>query len=202
MIEVFAHHDDLRIIAQCSRRERLYDLVDRFPGTLLLFASELKVDLQVLTRKLDLAGSRASVILENDEQPHSFQSSAIHGIIYRSAAGATLIDCLRRVANGEHFQQTPEIRIETQERNSVAAHIHNRLTPKEMKIIALLMQGCKNKEISVRLGTKEQAVKNYLRRIFDKTGVSDRLELALFALQHRNLLAAASGATDLIPRTS
>ena len=54
-----------------------------------------------------------------------------------------------------------------------------------MQVVALLMQGCKNKEIALRLGTTEQVIKNYLRNIYDKTGVSDRLELALYAIHHR-----------------
>ena len=43
--------------------------------------------------------------------------------------------------------------------------------------MALIVQGCKNKDIATQLGTKEQVIKNYLRSIYDKTGVSDRLEL-------------------------
>jgi len=43
-----------------------------------------------------------------------------------------------------------------------------------MKIVALIVQGCKNKEIALRLGTTEQVIKNYLRSVYDKTGVSDR----------------------------
>ena len=67
----------------------------------------------------------------------------------------------------------------------------DRLTPKELKIVALIVQGCKNKEIAVRLMTTEQVIKNYLRSIYDKTGVSDRLELALFTIHHRILAEAA-----------
>ncbi len=48
-----------------------------------------------------------------------------------------------------------------------------------MQIVALIAQGLKNKAIAEQLGTKEQVVKNYLRTIYDKTGVSDRLELAI-----------------------
>jgi hypothetical protein len=49
----------------------------------------------------------------------------------------------------------------------------------------------KNKEIALRVGTTEQVVKNYLRKVYDKLGVADRLELALYCLNHRVLDGAA-----------
>jgi DNA-binding NarL/FixJ family response regulator len=61
-----------------------------------------------------------------------------------------------------------------------------------LKIEALIVQGYKNKDIAVRLGTTEQVIKNYLRNVYDKIGVSDRLELALFTIHHRILLEAAA----------
>jgi len=60
-----------------------------------------------------------------------------------------------------------------------------RLNQKEMLIIAGITQGKRNKEIAYQLGTTEQVVKNYLRKIYDKLGVSDRLELALYCLHHQ-----------------
>jgi len=60
------------------------------------------------------------------------------------------------------------------------------------------VQGCKNKEIAIRLGTTEQVIKNYLRSIYDKTGVSDRLELALFTLHHHVLADAAAKAVECL----
>jgi DNA-binding NarL/FixJ family response regulator len=78
----------------------------------------------------------------------------------------------------------------------VGARVRDRLTSKEMKIVALITQGCKNKEIAMRLGTTEQVVKNYMRVIFDKTGVSDRLELALFIYHHKMLAEAAAAVGD------
>ena len=72
----------------------------------------------------------------------------------------------------------------------------------EMQIVALIVQGCKNKEIASQLGTKEQVIKNYLRGIYDKTGVSDRLELALFTIHHRVLAEAAAKAGNLIEMKS
>jgi DNA-binding NarL/FixJ family response regulator len=74
----------------------------------------------------------------------------------------------------------------------VGTRVRDRLTPKEMRIVALIVQGCKNREIAVRLKTTEQVIKNYLRSIYDKTGVGDRLELALFTIHHRVLAQAAA----------
>jgi len=45
----------------------------------------------------------------------------------------------------------------------------------------------KNKEIAIKVGTTEQVVKNYLRKVYDKLGVADRLELALYCLNSRVL---------------
>jgi DNA-binding NarL/FixJ family response regulator len=59
------------------------------------------------------------------------------------------------------------------------------LTRREKNVIACLMQGFPNREISRRLAIAEQTVKNHLRSIFDKVGVSDRLELVLYALHHK-----------------
>ncbi len=54
-------------------------------------------------------------------------------------------------------------------------------------IIGGVTQGLKNKDIAMEVGTTEQVVKNYLRKIYDKLGVADRLELALYSM-HRRLL--------------
>ena len=62
-----------------------------------------------------------------------------------------------------------------------------RLSDKEMMIISGVTQGMKNKEIAREVGTTEQVVKNYLRKIYDKLHVADRLELALYSMHHRLL---------------
>ncbi len=73
----------------------------------------------------------------------------------------------------------------------VGMRVRERLTPKEIRVVALIVQGCKNREIAIRLRTTEQVVKNYLRSVFDKTGVGDRLELALFTIHHKVLAQMA-----------
>jgi hypothetical protein len=54
-------------------------------------------------------------------------------------------------------------------------------------IISGVTQGMKNKDIAREVGTTEQVVKNYLRKIYDKLNVADRLELALYSMHHRLL---------------
>jgi hypothetical protein len=54
-------------------------------------------------------------------------------------------------------------------------------------IISGVTQGLKNKDIAREVGTTEQVVKNYLRKIYDKLNVADRLELALYSMHHRLL---------------
>jgi DNA-binding NarL/FixJ family response regulator len=74
----------------------------------------------------------------------------------------------------------------------VGERVLERLTPKELQIVSLVAEGLRNKEIAEKLCCKEQVVKNYMRTIFDKTGVSDRLELALFTVHHPALAKAAA----------
>jgi DNA-binding NarL/FixJ family response regulator len=59
------------------------------------------------------------------------------------------------------------------------------LTHREIEVIALVTEGCSNRDISARLKISEDTVKRHMTNIFDKVGMSTRLELALFALKHR-----------------
>jgi DNA-binding NarL/FixJ family response regulator len=59
------------------------------------------------------------------------------------------------------------------------------LTPREIEVIGLVTEGCSNKEVAFRLTITEDTVKRHLTNIFDKVGMSTRLELALFALKNK-----------------
>lgn len=58
------------------------------------------------------------------------------------------------------------------------------LTPREMEVVACIVEGCSNRDIARQFGLSEETVKRHLSNIFDKTGVSTRLELAMFAIAH------------------
>jgi DNA-binding NarL/FixJ family response regulator len=103
-----------------------------------------------------------------------------------------LVDCLHKVALGEPWLETKAVNwvleaYRTQATRPSGARPKVQLTPKESLIVSCVTQGMKNKEIATRVGTTEQVVKNYLRKVYDKLGVADRLELALYCLHHRVL---------------
>jgi DNA-binding NarL/FixJ family response regulator len=192
MAKVLGSDDDFRIIAQCSDTERMMHAATTFPGALVLFASVLKPELSRLKVLLETVGSRGIVIAENTESPIIFVQHGFSGVILRNSTGAALVECVRRVAAGETWQPLQAVSADASTEDMVGTRVRDRLTPKEMRIVALIVQGCKNREIATRLKTTEQVIKNYLRSIYDKTGVSDRLELALFTLHHRVLAEAAA----------
>lgn len=194
---VLALEDDMRIVAQCESAEKLFAAIETFRGGILLVASSLRPDYPGLFTRTRDAGSRVILVAENAEQVGDEIVAVLDGIVSRSVAGSELVDCVRRVARGQRFVQLANITT-MQAADSVGARVRDRLTPKEMQIVALIVQGCKNKEIATQLGTKEQVIKNYLRGIYDKTGVSDRLELALFTIHHRVLAEAAAKAGNLL----
>jgi len=190
--KVLAADDDLRIVAQCADLDRLLHAVTTFPGAVVLFAASLRPEMGRLRRVLESAGSRGIVIAENSDIAAAYLQQGFRGVVFRSVTGPSLIDCVRRVAAGDTWIPPQLVVADSQEEDTVGARVRDRLTPKEMRIVALIVQGCKNREIALRLKTTEQVIKNYLRSIYDKTGVIDRLELALFTIHHRVLAAAAA----------
>ena len=190
--KVLAMDEDLRIIAQCTDLDRMHHAITTFPGSIVLFAASLRPDMMRLRGLLETMGSSGIVIAENNDTAGNYLQQGFRGVVFRSVSGPALVECVRRVAAGETWVPPQLLQPESPEDDMVGTRVRDRLTPKEMRIVALIVQGCKNREIALRLKTTEQVIKNYLRSIYDKTGVSDRLELALFTIHHRVLAAAAA----------
>jgi DNA-binding NarL/FixJ family response regulator len=120
----------------------------------------------------------------------------VEGVIYRNAKGSQLVECVREVAANHSWVQEFATPIEVIENEDAGVQIHDRLTPKELRIVALLVQGYKNKEIGSQLGISEQGVKTYMHNVYQKIGVLDRLGLTLFSIQHRLVNEATARKTD------
>jgi DNA-binding NarL/FixJ family response regulator len=198
---VLAMDGDIRIVAQCDDLARLGSAVEGVRGAVILVASSLQPDLVALLVRAHANDSRVILISENAESVPEQFAALLDGVIGRNITATDLIDCIRRVARGQRCLQPANVTT-MQAADNVGTRVRDRLTPKEMQIVALIVQGCKNKDIAQQLGTKEQVIKNYLRSIYDKSGVSDRLELALFTIHHRVLAEAAAKAGTLLQMKS
>lgn len=98
------------------------------------------------------------------------------GILRRTLPVESLLDCVRAVAQGSVWMENS---ISNQVAGFLSRRSVARLTPREREIIEQIMCGAKNKEVATALGITAGTVKVHLMHIFEKTGVKDRLELAM-----------------------
>jgi DNA-binding NarL/FixJ family response regulator len=198
---VLAMEEDLRVVAQCADLQRLKEALDSLRHSIAVFPTSIAPDLHLLLDCVERAGSKSVVIVEYGTKLDQSVARRADGVVLRSVAGPQLVECLRRVAAGQRCVPLANVR-STPLLDRVGTRVLKRLTPKELQIVALVAEGGKNREIAAQLSTTEQVIKNYLRNIYDKTGVSDRLELAVFTQHHRVLAEAAQRARqDLTPST-
>lgn len=190
--KVLAVEDDLRIVAQADNAEKMMMALEKFHASVMLFGSDMLANLQEVVDAARRLKTKLVLIADTGQDSRHYLTNGVNGVIYRNVSGEALVQCVRKVNKGETWVQDTHESKETAENDLVGARVRDRLTAKELKIVALIVQGYKNKEIAVQLGTTEQVIKNYLRNVYDKIGVSDRLELALFTIHHRILAEAAA----------
>lgn len=198
---VLAHENDLKVIAECTDLQRLQELAGGWRRPVIVFPSSFTTDIEELLLWVRGQGARSVVILEHGTTLPERLARLVNGFVTRAVTGPQLLECLRRVAAGESVPQRSSLKAMPSP-DHAGAQVVQRLTPKELQIVALVAEGAKNREIGVRLGTKEQVVKNYLRSIYDKIGVSDRLELALFTVHHRTLAEAVERVRATLAKTA
>jgi two-component system nitrate/nitrite response regulator NarL len=194
MRKVFALEDDLRVVAQVDRLENLQAALERHPADVLLIESNLIVGTTNAIPEIVRASPEIKIIVQTagTDEAHTVElyRRGVRGIIPRSISPDLLVKCVRKIGAGETWIDNQSVNWVIEAYRSQATAITNpktqpRLSPKELSIIVCITQGKRNKEIAFQLGTTEQVIKNYLRKIYDKLGVSDRLELALYCLHHQ-----------------
>ena len=191
--KIFALEDDIRVVGQAETLAQTQSAVSKFSADVLIFESALAPNpVEAVTEILRQAPNLKVVVVTPglDEQlTLELFRRGTHGILSREVEPELLIECLRKVAAGEPWLESQAIHwvMEAYRGHSLrpsGARPKVQLTPKEALIVSCVTQGMKNREIAVRVGTTEQVVKNYLRKVYDKLGVADRLELALYCLSH------------------
>ena len=194
--KIFALEDDLRVVAQAETLGQTLAAASRFEPDVVLMESAMSPNPTGAVAEVMKRVPNAKMVIiagESDEEDTvEYLRRGVRGIIKRSVAPELLIKCVRKVAEGETWLDNQGVNwvieaYRSQSANPASAKPKGRLTDKELLIVACVTQGMKNKEIAAEVGTTEQVVKNYLRKVYDKLGVSDRLELALYCIHHRLL---------------
>jgi len=151
-------------------------------------------------RSIQARAGRSKVILfsssENKEEFVEAMKLGCSGIVSKDSAITLIEKSIQKVFAGEIWLDSNTtaavIRQFASPTDFPAVHAGNgkttreraQLSQREREIIILIAQGYKNKEIAEKMFITEQTVKNHLHNVFDKLGVSDRLELALYAIHN------------------
>jgi len=191
--KIFALEDDIRVVGQAETLAQTQSALAKFSADLLIFEAALTPNPVDAVVELLRQHSKLRIVVvtpgSDEELTLELFRRGAHGIVSREVEPELLVDCIRKVVVGETWLDSKGIRwvleaYRNQNNRAPGSRPKVQLTPKETLIVSCVTQGMKNKEIALRVGTTEQVVKNYLRKVYDKLGVADRLELALYCLNH------------------
>ena len=200
LCKLLALEEDFEVIAQAQDGKQVLDVLQQMePDVLLLDLKMPGLDGLATLQRLQASRNKTKVIvLTASEDKNEFIQAmkfGTSGIVLKQTATELLIKSIRKVYAGEIWldshttaavmrqfaaveEAPPPPPPSTRERERPP------LSAREREIVALVAQGFKNKEMAEKMFISEQTVKNHLHNIFDKLGVSDRLELALYAIHH------------------
>ena len=205
LCKLLALEEDFEVVAQAQDgREVLEVLQQHEPDILLLDLRMPGLDGLGTLQRLQAVRNKTRVIVltASDDKNEFVQAMRLgtSGIVLKQTATELLIKSIRKVHAGEIWLDShttaavirqfvaadepppPSLPVASPGRERERSPLSQR----EREIVALVAQGFKNKEMAEKMFISEQTVKNHLHNIFDKLGVSDRLELALYAI-HNNL---------------
>lgn len=186
---VLSGNSDLRLIGVSNSTDNLGITLETDKPDILLLDLTADVSFQLL-RELKKRSDNCKMLLWvnaiSTELAFQAMGLGVRGIVRKTLPAETLIECLRKVNQGElWFEKTLT--------DSMLSARKVSLTRREGQLVTLLSQGLKNKEIATVLCVSENTVKVYLSRLFQKVGVKDRFELALYGLRN---VAAGQGRLD------
>jgi two-component system, NarL family, nitrate/nitrite response regulator NarL len=206
LCKLLALEEDFDVVAHASDGRQVLEVLQQYePDILLLDLKMPGLDGLATLQRLQSSKSKTRVIVltASDDKNEFVQAMKLgtSGIVLKQTATDLLIKSIRKVHAGEiwldshttaevirRFVSAEDTPLPQQQQPSGAPRERERspLSQREREIVALVAQGFKNKEMAEKMFISEQTVKNHLHNIFDKLGVSDRLELALYAI-HNNL---------------
>lgn len=199
---VFDRHTSIEIVGEaCDGMEAIDKAVHLDPDIVLMDLKLPRVDGLTVLRSIQTRAPRSKIILfaqsENKDEFVEAMKLGCSGVLLKESAVSLIEKSLVKVHAGEiwldsnttaavirQFVATPAGDFSPGYANGKPPRERAQLSQREREIIVLIAQGYKNKEIAEKMFITEQTVKNHLHNVFDKLGVSDRLELALYAIHN------------------
>ncbi|GAB4356794.1 MAG: response regulator transcription factor [Bryobacter sp.] len=198
---------DIEVVGEATDGREALEQVQMYePDVLLLDLRMPNLDglgalqtLQHINRK-----TRVIILTASEDKNEFVQAMKLgcSGIVLKQTAPELIVKSIRKVHEGEiwldsHTTAAVMRQFASHTESSSSGHSslpstggksreRSPLSAREREIVSLVAQGYKNKEMAEKMFISEQTVKNHLHNIFDKLGVSDRLELALYAI-HKGL---------------
>jgi len=209
LCKLLALEDDFEVVAQAQDGRQVLEVLQQLePDILLLDLRMPGLDGLATLQRLQAVKHKTRIIVltASDDKNEFVQAMKLgtSGIVLKQTATELLIKSIRKVHAGEIWLDSLTTQAVIRQLASsdepapaapsvgppLTAPLRDRerspLSQREREIVSLVAQGFKNKEMAEKMFISEQTVKNHLHNIFDKLGVSDRLELALYAI-HNNL---------------
>lgn len=191
------NNPELRVVAEAATPTEALEVTQREQPDIILLDLDLGGDngSDILPRLLEVTDHRARAILLTGVQDVEAHREAIRrgasGLVKKEQAAETLIKAIKKVNAGEiwleramtatifrEFRGSGRTSIDAEEAKIAS------LTDREHDVIELVGEGLKNKEIADRLFISDSTVRHHLTSIYEKLGVSDRLELVIYAYKH------------------
>jgi two-component system, NarL family, nitrate/nitrite response regulator NarL len=184
------------VVGDVAEGDKVVSLAREAQADVILLALSMpRRDGMEILRELSAAGVPARTILLVDGKERNGIVDALklgaYGVVRKDSNTQHLFSSIRSVMAGQYWIGRESVSDLVRALRAFSAHAgpaRSRefgLTKRELEIVGLVVAGYSNPEIAGRCGVSEQTVKHHMSNIFDKLGVSNRLELALFAVSHR-----------------
>jgi DNA-binding NarL/FixJ family response regulator len=195
----FAHgRKGFKVETLTGTSQKIIGELGAYKADVALISEELQdgpeAGIKVLQKTRDSHRTSAIMLLQNSKPERvvkAFRDGA-RGVFYRNHSLKSLSKCIETVHRGQIWVSNEDVEhLINALSTGRPLEFHNAdgmplLTRREEEVVRLVADGLKNREIAEKLKVKEHSIRNYIYRIFEKLGVSSRVELTLYAFSQRD----------------
>ena len=186
---LLASEPDFEVVAECIAIDEALDILERAAVDIVLLDYDLGSDRgdRFIAASRRLKAVPKTLLVTAGMSPAEYAASlrlGASGIFLKHASPGALVQAIRLVASGAMWvDQSVLQQLAAQTGAESAPHTRPQLTEREQRVLQGVFEGLANKEIGVRLGISESAVKSTLQQLFRKTQVRTRSQLVRVALE-------------------